>query len=195
MFPGIPRSAENDDTITRWPEPWARKIAAAASVWASAPMKLVSAVCLLASKRPVPSGWPLPRPALTTTRRPGWAVVISVASSARRSVRRAHRARSCPRAASWRAISAPSPLLAPVMRVVDMGVLAVGDQVGGEVLGRIEGDEGRAARAAHDRRGAGVDRHGVEPEPQVRAGTVGVGQQQGGGPGHGPAAGEHDGRA
>ena len=68
MFLGIPRSAENDETITRCPASCARKIAAAASVWASAPMKLVSAVSLLASKRPVPSGWPLPRPALTTTR-------------------------------------------------------------------------------------------------------------------------------
>ena len=42
MFFGIPRSAEKLETITRWPELWARKIWAAASVWASAPMKLVS---------------------------------------------------------------------------------------------------------------------------------------------------------
>ena len=35
---------------------------------------------------------------------------------------RAHSARSCPRAANWRAISAPRPDEAPVMRMVDMGV-------------------------------------------------------------------------
>ena len=52
MFLGIPRSAENDETITRWPEPCARKIAAAASVWASAPMKLVSAVSLVGVEAP-----------------------------------------------------------------------------------------------------------------------------------------------
>ena len=39
------------------------------------------------------------------------------------------------------------------------------------MVGRVEGDQGGAARTAHDRRGAGVDRHRVEPEPQVGAGT------------------------
>ena len=46
----------------------ARKISIAASDWASAATKLVIAVCRLASYRPVPSGAPLPSPALTTTR-------------------------------------------------------------------------------------------------------------------------------
>ena len=57
MFFGIPRSAENEETITSCPAFCFRKIAAAASVWASAPMKLVCAVSRLASKRPVPSGF------------------------------------------------------------------------------------------------------------------------------------------
>ena len=65
---GIPRIADIDDTITRCPASWSRKISIAASVWASAATKFVIAVSLLASNRPVPSGAPLPRPALTTTR-------------------------------------------------------------------------------------------------------------------------------
>ena len=39
-----------DDTTTRWPAFCSRKIAIAASHWASRPMKFVSAVCLLAAK-------------------------------------------------------------------------------------------------------------------------------------------------
>jgi hypothetical protein len=56
--------------------------------------------------------------ARTSTRRSGWAEEISAFSASSRSVRRAHSARSCPSVANCRAISAPSPLLAPVIRIV-----------------------------------------------------------------------------
>ena len=45
----MPRMAETDEIITRWPRFWARKISMAASVCARAPTKLVIAVCRLAS--------------------------------------------------------------------------------------------------------------------------------------------------
>jgi hypothetical protein len=45
----MPRRAEIDEIITRWPLFWARKISIAASVWASAATKLVIAVSRLAS--------------------------------------------------------------------------------------------------------------------------------------------------
>ena len=53
---------------TRCPAFRARNSSIAASAWASAPTKLVSAVSRFASNRPVPSGAPLPRPAFTITR-------------------------------------------------------------------------------------------------------------------------------
>ena len=65
---GRPRIADIEEIITRWPEPWARKISMAASDWASAATKLVIAVSRLASNLPVPSGAPLPSPALITIR-------------------------------------------------------------------------------------------------------------------------------
>src|SRR5690606_39733891 len=68
MFRGMPRIALNDDTTTRCPAFCSRKISIAASHCASAATMFVSTVCLLASKYPLPTGWPLPSPALTTTR-------------------------------------------------------------------------------------------------------------------------------
>src|SRR6202011_4851357 len=47
----------------------------------------------------------------------GWLAVSSALSSSRRSVRRAHNARSRPRAANARAMPAPRPELAPVIRI------------------------------------------------------------------------------
>ena len=46
---GIPRMADIDEMTTRWPRFLARKISIAASHWASAPMKFVIAVALLAA--------------------------------------------------------------------------------------------------------------------------------------------------
>src|SRR3990167_126901 len=133
---------------TRWPLFCARKISMAASHCASAAMKLVCAVCRLASKRPLPMGWPLPRPALTitrsiepnsslkarntsktwawsftssartATRTPECLLSSSALSASRRSVRRAHRARWRPLAANSRAMPSPRPELAPVIRMV-----------------------------------------------------------------------------
>ena len=49
MVLGMPRIADIDEIITRWPRFCARKISIAASVWARAATKLVIAVCRLAS--------------------------------------------------------------------------------------------------------------------------------------------------
>jgi hypothetical protein len=68
MAPGMPRSADTDDTTTRCPAFASRKMAIAASHCASAPTKFVTAVSRLASNRPVPMRAPLPSPALTITR-------------------------------------------------------------------------------------------------------------------------------
>ncbi|SLJ17607.1 Uncharacterised protein [Mycobacteroides abscessus subsp. abscessus] len=106
------------------------------------------AVARLASARPVPSRAPLPIPALTITRsRPpssarssaktrgtaawsstssartatvmsGWAVVSSLRNSSSSSSRRAHSARSRPLRANSRAMPAPSPELAPVIKIL-----------------------------------------------------------------------------
>src|SRR3546814_2015517 len=65
---GMPRIADMDEIITKWPVPWARNTSIAASDWARAPMKFVIAVSLLAQNLPVPRGAPLPRPALITIR-------------------------------------------------------------------------------------------------------------------------------
>ena len=46
---GMPRIADIDETITRWPAFCARKISIAASAWAIAATKLVIAVSRLAS--------------------------------------------------------------------------------------------------------------------------------------------------
>ena len=131
------------------PDPCARKTAIAASAWVSAPTKLVIAVSRLA--RPGPQGRTLAdagvdhdpveraevrleavdrgedRVLVGHVHRPGLDPAVRVrgedlgAERVERSVRRAASARSWPRAANWRAISAPSPLLAPVIRIVVMG--------------------------------------------------------------------------
>ena len=104
-------------------------------------------VALFAHSLPEPSGAPLPMPALTMIRSmppsssdssantfgtcswsltssaatatliAGYCCDSSVFSSSSRSVRRAHSARSRPLAAKARAIPAPRPELAPVMRI------------------------------------------------------------------------------
>ena len=65
---GMPRMADIELIITKWPAFCSRKISIAASDCASAATKLVIAVSRLASYRPVPMGAPLPSPALMITR-------------------------------------------------------------------------------------------------------------------------------
>jgi hypothetical protein len=128
---------------TRCPRPWARNCAIAASTCDSAATKFVIAMARFVAWSPVPTGRPEPTPALTITRsngacsantrdtasssvtssaatsivRDGCLARISSRSCSRRSTRRAVSTRSCPRSANCRAISAPRPALAPVMRI------------------------------------------------------------------------------
>ena len=146
-LPRMPRSALIDEIVTRCPAFCLRKISTAASHCASAATKFVSAVCRLARKYPVPTGWPLPMPAFTMMRSrlprspskarntsktwskfitssertdtwmPGCAASRSRLSASRRSTRRAQSARLRPILAYSRAMPSPSPELAPVMRM------------------------------------------------------------------------------
>src|SRR5271166_5793718 len=146
-MPGTPLLPSTEEMSTRCPEPLWWNISSAVSIWTSAATRLVSMVFLFAHSLPVPIRPPLPMPALTMMRSMppssslssantfgtcSWSRTSSVAtailidgyccdspafSSSSRSVRRAHSARSRPLAAKARAIPAPRPELAPVMRI------------------------------------------------------------------------------
>src|SRR6185312_15636875 len=179
LTPGTPLLPSTDEISTRWPEPFLLKISSAVSIWTSAATRLVSMVALLAHSLPEPSLAPLPMPALTMMRSmppssslspantlgtaswsltssaatatvmPGYFCVSSALSSSSRSVRRAHSARSRPLAANARAMPAPSPELAPVMRIFCRVI-------------------GAAYRVAAQRRVVGLDSGSLAPQVDVR---------------------------